>query len=596
MKFILLCLFCVSQAYSSIIDVFEATNGHEPRVAINCGHVPFYVDLQTGAWVEDSTGKQTCDHSKAEVKRYCQKTYPKLNITNIVEANKPQKFNNWCKPGQSQCTEAKKVVPYRCLVNEYEADALMVPDLCKFDHIHDQSKCLSHDEWKEEASKHCKKTYSMKLKDYGILLSCATDKFTGVEFVCCPKKKDQKKHTKHAKGRKHHKKHHKDNQKAFHVAIKKFKKYLPVETKGCDRSTYLTKQTKMEDRHRSQIAAVVDEWDEAEKRYNKLKAKDPVAAEEKMKRTLEVFRQTLAALEQESKDEKSRLRTEHADCINTQISKNKRDAMVNYIATIQKQPVNAEEILKTVRKFIQVCEHDRVHSLRHFEHVRNRDPSKVEALRGELLQHLKDLNKVVNESMALLNYLPEIAKKFGLTGTGAILKPRLQMPEIEKHDHTHKRVEEILKKTKNIETNEVDDADDDSDDEEEGDYETISEPTKKYPIDEKPEYTPMTKDLGSQIGKHVEETEDDDNEDVENENVKVEKPHGSRSPMVINIILGLCCGILVVMLFVVIAMVVQRRRVARTRVIVAENNDDREHLVQMQKSGFENPTYKFFYY
>ena len=40
----------------------------------------------------------------------------------------------------------------------------------------------------------------------------------------------------------------------------------------------------MEDRHRDQIAAVVDEWDEAEKKYNQLKLKDPASAEEKMKR------------------------------------------------------------------------------------------------------------------------------------------------------------------------------------------------------------------------------------------------------------------------------------------------------------------------
>lgn len=157
----------------------------------------------------------------------------------------------------------------------------MVPDGCKFDHIHDQNKCLTHDEWKKEANKHCKSTYGMKLKDYGILLSCATDKFSGVEFVCCPKK--EKKHHK-----KHHKKHDNEDrtvdQEAFQDAIKKFRKYVPVETKGCDRSTYLTKQTQMEDRHRSQIAAVVDEWDDAEKRYNALKAKDPVAAEEKMRR------------------------------------------------------------------------------------------------------------------------------------------------------------------------------------------------------------------------------------------------------------------------------------------------------------------------
>ena len=42
----------------------------------------------------------------------------------------------------------------------------------------------------------------------------------------------------------------------------------------------------MEDGHRSQIGAVVDEWDEAEKRYNSLKLKDPKAAEEKMKSKL----------------------------------------------------------------------------------------------------------------------------------------------------------------------------------------------------------------------------------------------------------------------------------------------------------------------
>jgi hypothetical protein len=29
---------------------------------------------------------------------------------------------------------------------------------------------------------------------------------------------------------------------------------------------------------------------------------------------------------------------------------------------------------------------------------------------------------------------------------------------------------------------------------------------------------------------------------------------------------------------------------------VTENDDERDHLVEMQRNGFENPTYKFFYY
>jgi len=600
MKFTILTL-CLVTAYASVIDVFEATNGHEPRVAINCDHVPFYIDLQTGAWVEDSEGLELCDHNKEVVKKYCQKMYPKLNITNIVEANTPQKFNNWCRSGESQCTQAKEVVPYRCLVNEYEADALMVPEGCKFDHIHNPNMCLSHDEWAGVAKEHCKKTYSMELKNYGILLSCGTDKFTGVEFVCCSKKapkptvEEKPVFTKDV----------------FHAAIAKFLKYLPNVTKGCDRSTYLNKQTTMEEHHRSQIAAVVDEWDEAEKRYNELKAKAPVAAEEKMKRTLEVFRQTLAALEQESKDEKERLRIEHADCINTQISKNKRDSMNNYLAAIQKDPVDAEEILKTIRKFIQVCEHDRVHSLRHFEHIRKRDPTKADTIRGELLQHLKNLNKVVNESMSLLNYLPEIAQKFGLTGT-AILKPKLTMPKIKKEDHTHERIEEILRKNKHLELTDKDDEEsifvtskpvpskksgfflDGEDDDEDDEDEIYEAKSKNVPVLTRRVAVPLTKSLGKVQAEEGNDRSYEEMDDIEDEHHH-KKSH-RRSPMVINIILGLCCGILVVMLVVVVVMVVQRRRVARTRVVIAENNDEREHLVQMQKSGFENPTYKFFYY
>ena len=71
-------------------------------------------------------------------------------------------------------------------------------------------------------------------------------------------------------------------------------------------------------------------------------------------------------------------------------------------------------------------------SLRHFEHIRNKDAKKAESLRGELLQHLKDLNKVVNESMSLLNYLPEIAEQFGITGSigGAVLKPMVSRAQV----------------------------------------------------------------------------------------------------------------------------------------------------------------------
>ena len=46
---------------------------------------------------------------------------------------------------------------------------------------------------------------------------------------------------------------------------------------------YETKRQQLEESHRSKIAAVVDEWDEAETRYKKMNAVSPKKAQEKMK-------------------------------------------------------------------------------------------------------------------------------------------------------------------------------------------------------------------------------------------------------------------------------------------------------------------------
>lgn len=92
------------------------------------------------------------------------------------------------------------------------------------------------------------------------------------------------------------------------------------------------------------------------------------------------------------------------------------------------------------------------------------------------------------------------------------------------------------------------------------------------------------------------EEEEDEEERTVRKHQKESQKKGNKTPVAITAILGLSIGILVIMLFVVIAMVVRRRRLNVTRVVLSENGDDREHLVQMQKSGFENPTYKFFYY
>lgn len=67
----------------------------------------------------------------------------------------------------------------------FESDALLVPPRCRFEHMHFNTDCKTHDQWHERALEKCK-SEGMIVKDYGVLIPCGVGTFTGVEFVCCP--------------------------------------------------------------------------------------------------------------------------------------------------------------------------------------------------------------------------------------------------------------------------------------------------------------------------------------------------------------------------------------------------------------------------
>ena len=93
-----------------------------PKIAVNCGKVPFYVDLKSGEWIVDNIGEPLCDvQSKDDVLAYCKKVYPDLKVVNIVEMSEHVNFDNWCESGYTECTGKREVVPYRCLVDRDES-------------------------------------------------------------------------------------------------------------------------------------------------------------------------------------------------------------------------------------------------------------------------------------------------------------------------------------------------------------------------------------------------------------------------------------------------------------------------------------------
>uniref|UniRef100_A0A3P9NYD3 Amyloid-beta A4 protein n=1 Tax=Poecilia reticulata TaxID=8081 RepID=A0A3P9NYD3_POERE len=61
----------------------------EPQVAMFCGKLNMHINVQSGKWEPDPSGRKSCIGTKEGILGYCQEVYPELQITNVVEANQP---------------------------------------------------------------------------------------------------------------------------------------------------------------------------------------------------------------------------------------------------------------------------------------------------------------------------------------------------------------------------------------------------------------------------------------------------------------------------------------------------------------------------
>lgn len=198
---------------SSSGSVGGAGSHFEPQVAVLCdpdaqgGHEAYHPQYMTeqGRWQSDLTAKATCLRDKMDILEYCKKVYPKRDITNIVESSHYLKVGSWCRATSppaagtpaaaaasvaagrtNKCRTARWVKPFRCLEGPFQSDALLVPENCLFDHIHNQSKCWTFGRWNETAAVACRDR-GLQLRSFAMLLPCGISLFSGVEFVCCPK-------------------------------------------------------------------------------------------------------------------------------------------------------------------------------------------------------------------------------------------------------------------------------------------------------------------------------------------------------------------------------------------------------------------------
>ncbi|XP_068016127.1 amyloid beta precursor like protein 2 isoform X4 [Melanerpes formicivorus] len=443
----------------------------EPQIAMFCGKLNMHVNIQTGKWEPDTSGTKSCFGRKEEILQYCQEMYPDLQITNVVEANQPVSIDSWCKRGKKQCKDHTHiVVPYKCLVGEFVSDVLLVPEKCRFFHKERMDVCESHQHWHTVAKEACL-TEGMILHSYGMLLPCGVDQFHGTEYVCCPQTKvvDQalskeeededededydlyksefpteagvedftgtaveEDEDEEDEGEEEEEDVVEDYYDSYKVddyneetptepsndkaaAEKEVSSDMKLPTDDVDvyfetpaddneHARFQKAKEQLEVRHHNRMDRVKKEWEEAEHQAVNL----PKAERQTL---IQHFQAMVKSLEKEAASEKQQLVETHLARVEAMLNDRRRIALENYLAALQADPPRPHRILQALRRYVRAENKDRLHTIRHYQHVLAVDPEKAAQMKSQVMTHLHVIEERMNQSLSLLYKVPYVAEE-----------------------------------------------------------------------------------------------------------------------------------------------------------------------------------------
>uniref|UniRef100_A0A8D2P3J2 Amyloid beta precursor like protein 2 n=1 Tax=Zosterops lateralis melanops TaxID=1220523 RepID=A0A8D2P3J2_ZOSLA len=436
-----------------------------------CGKLNMHVNIQTGKWEPDTSGTKSCFGRKEEILQYCQEMYPDLQITNVVEANQPVSIDSWCKRGKKQCKDHTYiVVPYKCLVGEFVSDVLLVPEKCRFFHKERMDVCESHQHWHTVAKEACL-TEGMILHSYGMLLPCGVDQFHGTEYVCCPQTKvvdealskeeedededydlyksefpteagvedftgtaveedeDEDDEGEEEEDVVEDRDYYYDSYKVDDyneetptepssnkaMAEKEVSSDMKLPTDDVDvyfetpaddneHARFQKAKEQLEVRHHNRMDRVKKEWEEAEHQAVNL----PKAERQTL---IQHFQAMVKSLEKEAASEKQQLVETHLARVEAMLNDRRRIALENYLAALQADPPRPHRILQALKRYVRAENKDRLHTIRHYQHVLAVDPEKAAQMKSQVMTHLHVIEERMNQSLSLLYKVPYVAEE-----------------------------------------------------------------------------------------------------------------------------------------------------------------------------------------
>ncbi|KAJ8888613.1 hypothetical protein PR048_008105 [Dryococelus australis] len=180
-----------------------------------------------------------------------------------------------------------------------------------------------------------------------------------------------------------------------------------------EHQAYKDAQQRLEEMHREKVTKVMKDWSDLEERYQDMRSSDPKAAEDFKKRMTQRFQKTVQALEEEGDAEKHQLVAMHQQRVMAHINERKKEAMGCYTQALNDNPPNTHRVQKCLQKLLRALHKDRHHTISHYRHLLTSSFEQAEREKAITLEHLTDIDKMVNQSLQMLDRFPELRTKIG---------------------------------------------------------------------------------------------------------------------------------------------------------------------------------------
>ncbi|KAM5245602.1 amyloid beta precursor like protein 2 isoform 15-T15 [Ctenodactylus gundi] len=419
----------------------------EPQIAMFCGKLNMHVNIQTGKWEPDPTGTESCFGTKEEVLQYCQEMYPELQITNVMEANQPTKIIGSIDTAVSKEEEEeddddddndnddddeedydiyKSEFPTEADLEDFTEAAVDEDDedeeegeevVEDRDYYYDTFK---GDDYNEENPTEPGSDGAISDKEiaHDVKAVCSQEAMTGPCRAVMPRwyfDLSKGKCVRFIYGGCGGNRNNFESEDYCMAVCKAMIPPTPLPTNDVDvyfetaaddneHARFQKAKEQLEIRHRNRMDRVKKEWEEAE-----LQAKNLPKAERQT--LIQHFQAMVKALEKEAASEKQQLVETHLARVEAMLNDRRRMALENYLAALQADPPRPHRILQALRRYVRAENKDRLHTIRHYQHVLAVDPEKAAQMKSQVMTHLHVIEERRNQSLSLLYKVPYIAQE-----------------------------------------------------------------------------------------------------------------------------------------------------------------------------------------